>query len=199
MKLAAILASAAAVALAAPNSLPERNIKDRQLDLMYPHRTFRYWINTQELKEDPQDQLLVVKNGNPDDESSCIVTFDFPPEVEGKTCRLVFDLWKDRDHSTGTQTADVFTVIDPPLDDSVSVQTLKQNVAEWRPAHSRDQHQGRVKLPVPGPAEWIESYHGYPEFPCPAGQLLGLEYVGAGDRVEVRWDIGVTGPRVQVL
>lgn len=197
MKIATLLASAAAVALARPTASSNEDISKRQQNIIYPHGTFRYWINTGEIKEDPQDQLLVVKNGNTADETSTIVTFNVPPELEGRTCNLLFDLW-NRDVSTGTQDLDVFTVINPPVGD-FSIASVKASIPKWRPAQSRDQHEGRIHVPKPGSAQWIESYHGYPQFPCPAGQLVGIEYVGVGDAVTVRWDIGVTGPRIQPL
>lgn len=157
---------------------------EKRQDKMYPHATFRRWVSTGQLVEDPQDQLLVVRNNKPAEETTAIVTFDFDPSLEGRTCKLMFELW-DRDTSTGSQTVDVFSTINPPTYQS--------------PAYSRDQHMGRIKVPVPGQAQWIQSYHGMPEFPCPAGQLMGWEFVGAGEAITLQWDIGVTGPTVQVL
>jgi hypothetical protein len=159
--------------------------------------TYRYWVNTGRIITDPQDQLLVVKNGVAADETTSIVTFDFNPEMglEGRTCRLIFDMW-DRDHSTGTQQNDVFSVINFP---STSASLARVNIAAVRPAASRDQHRGRIFIPKPGSAQWIQSYNGYPDFPCPKEEVMAFEFVGAGDRVETRWDIGVTGPRVIVV
>ncbi|KAL2826648.1 hypothetical protein BDW59DRAFT_160836 [Aspergillus cavernicola] len=174
MKLSVIslLLTAATLAAATPLSL-----ENRQDTILWPHRTYRWWLWNGAIKEDPQDQLLVVKDTNPRNESSTLVTFDIAPELEGRTCKLIFDLW-DRDVSTGSQTADVFTSVNPG---------------------NRDQHVGRVYVPKPGSAEWVFAYQGLPTFKCPAGELTGFEFVGVGDEVEIRWDIGVTGPRIQVL
>ncbi|KAL2111721.1 hypothetical protein VUR80DRAFT_9442 [Thermomyces stellatus] len=181
MKFVALLASATAAAAAA--------VSPRQTDLLYPHRTYRRWVHSGEMVDDPQDQLLVVKNGNLDDETSAVVSFAFPEETEGKQCQLRFELWPDRDISTGSQTLDVFTYNNLPED----VGTLA-NILE------RDTQAGRIKaLTDRKEAEWIESYDGWPTIPCPAGETIGIEYVGVGDEVEVQWDIGVTGPRFQVL
>ncbi|KAK2747774.1 hypothetical protein FQN57_001804 [Myotisia sp. PD_48] len=196
MKLSLLLASAATVALAAPTSdLSKKDIAARQLDLIYPTATFRYWIHTGEVKEDPQDQLLIVKNGNDANESSTIVTFQFDDSLSGRECQLLFDLWDDRDHSTGTQNLDVFSRVNPPTS-AFNV----QSIPALRPAGGagyRDRHQGRIHAVLPGSATWIESLHGWPVFDCPVNELIGIEFVGAGDLVEVRWDIGVTGPRIQ--
>ncbi|PGG98008.1 hypothetical protein GX51_07050 [Blastomyces parvus] len=195
MKLATLLISAATAALAAPASSPAGDITSRQIPgKIYPHRTFRYWVSSGKLKEDPQDQLLVVKNGIAEHETTTIVTFDISPDLQGRRCRLQFDLWA-RDVSTGSKQADVFTVIDPPTHDFSPA-----TVSQWRPAalaetqRSRDIHQGRIQVEAPGSAQWIQSFHGYPEFDCPAGKLFALEYVGVNDQVAIRWDIGVTGP-----
>ncbi|KAK2813709.1 hypothetical protein FQN50_000107 [Emmonsiellopsis sp. PD_5] len=199
MKLTTLIASVAATALAAPASSPASDINARQFEILYPHQTFRYWVQTGAVKEDPQDQLLVVKNGNQADETTAILTFQVPPELEGRRCQLHFELW-DRDVSTGSHQADVFTVIDPPTGDVPAA-----NLKNWRPAkiaeteRSRDVHQGRIEVEVPGIAEWIDSFHGYPEFDCPAGTLFAIEYVGVNDAVEIRWDIGVTGPTIRPL
>jgi hypothetical protein len=169
----ATLATAAAV----PSAGDAHTLESRQETIVWPEATYRYWISSGASKLDPQDQLLVVKDRYPANESSTLTTFSIPPDVAGRTCKLNFDLW-DRDHSTGSQTLDVFTSVSP--------------------GH-RDQHVGRIWVPKPGAAEWVFSFHGLPEFECPAGEVIGFEFVGVGDAVEVRWDIGVTGPRVFVL
>lgn len=186
MKLLAFLACTAALVLAAP-AVNERQIIN---DIIYPAGTYRRWIQTGTIVQDPQDQLLIVKNGNAADETSTIVTFDFDASTQGKTCELIFELW-DRDVSTGTQTLDVFTYSDPPAN--------LQQVSGFASILSRDNHVGRVVVPKPGNATWVQAYQGWPTIPCPTGQHIGVEYVGVGDRVEVRWDIGVTGPRFKVL
>lgn len=188
MKLTAIFSTLAAVALAAPTLTP------RDSPILFPSATFRHFINTGKNIQDPQNQPLVVKDGNAAHESSTIVNFSFDQSLSGRKCKLLFDLW-DRDVSTGTQKLDVFSVINPPT----SAFTTASISNESRPASSRDQQRGRISVPKPGTADWIMSFSGWPEFNCPGGQVMGLEFVGVGDAVTVRWDIGVTGPRVQVL
>ncbi|KFH41606.1 hypothetical protein ACRE_076790 [Hapsidospora chrysogenum ATCC 11550] len=193
MKLLTFLATAAAVCSAAPT--PDTRSADTT-SILYPAGTYRYWVQSGKIKEDPQDQLLVVKNGKAADETTTIVTFDFDPSTQGKTCELIFELW-DRDVSRGTRTLDVFTYSDPP--GTVKTLASAADVARWASIKSRDNHVGRVKVPKPGNATWEMSFQGWPRIPCPAGRRIGVEYVGAGDRVAVRWDIGVTGPRFRVL
>ncbi|KAM5386454.1 hypothetical protein ACJZ2D_000417 [Fusarium nematophilum] len=190
MKLLALLTSTAAVSFAAPSA------NARALDnILYPAGTYRYWVNTGRIVQDPQDQLLIVKNGKAADETTTIVTFEFDQSTRGKTCELIFELW-DRDVSTGTKTLDVFTYSDPP---QAAKAFSAADAARWASIKSRDNHVGRIKVPKPGNATWEMSFQGWPKIPCPAGQLIGVEYVGVGDNVKVRWDIGVTGPRFRVL
>lgn len=193
MKLTALLASTAAVSVAA--AAPPLEARQNQ-NILYPWGTYRRWVQTGEIIEDPQDQPLIVKNGNAADETTTIVAFNVPEDAEGKQCELHFELW-DRDVSTGSMTLDVFTYTDPPADPSELVKVLGDG-GEVE-VKGRDNHVGRVSVPKPGVAEWIESYHGWPVVPCPAGERIGIEYVGVGDAVEVRWDIGVTGPTFRIL
>ncbi|EIT74523.1 hypothetical protein AO1008_05148 [Aspergillus oryzae 100-8] len=176
----------------------------RQMNILYPYETYRYWVQSGNWKLDPQDQLLVVKNGNAADETTSIVTFNIPPAADGHKCKLLFDLW-DRDVSSGSKQADVFTATRPTgasASDSdtgsVSLQSVSKEVADVI-VQSRDEHVGRISVSAPGTADWVLAYQGYPEFDCPAGQIVGFEFVGVGDEVAIRWDIGVTGPRVQIL
>lgn len=195
MKYSGILTTLSLIATVAAS--PLENTK-RDDSLMYPYRTYRYWVQTGEMKEDPQDQLLVVKNNNPADSTTAIVTFNFDESVQDKTCKLLFDLL-DRDVSTGSQNVDVFSIIDPPGSQPQAVSDDASRALALQLTQSRGQQLGRIHVTAPGEADWIMSFHGYPEFPCPAGQLMGVEFVGVGDAVTMRWDIGVTGPRVQVL
>ncbi|KAL5332580.1 hypothetical protein BJX70DRAFT_407222 [Aspergillus crustosus] len=171
------LSTATPAAVPVPAPIPQDPRQTTAPTILYPHRTYRTWISTGTIKEDPQDQLLVVKDSNPLNESSALTTFSIPPDTAGLRCLLVIDLW-DRDHSTGSQTVDVFTSIEPGR---------------------RDRHVGRVFLPRPGRGMWVGVYGWEEEFECPAGEVIGFEFVGVGERVEVRWDIGVTGPLVYVL
>ncbi|WEW54773.1 hypothetical protein PRK78_000198 [Emydomyces testavorans] len=194
MKFLTLLLTASTAAFAAPAASPDNELAARQNNLIYPHATFRYFINTGQVLENPQDQPLVLKNGNAADESSAIVTFQFGEELKGRTCKLLFDLG-NQDVSTGSHQMDVFSVINPPGSEQFTVATIPR----VRPALSRDQHRGRIEVFQPGSATWILSYGGYPQFPCPVNELMGIEFVGVGDSVEVRWQIGATGPRIQPL
>lgn len=185
MKLLAFLAAASAASAAAVKPA----VSARQTDLLYPSRTYRRWIQSGDMVLDPQDQLLVVKNGNQADETTAVVEFTFDDDTEGKKCQLLFELWEDRDISRGSQTLDVFTYNNLPEEVRALVEVLE-----------RDDHAGRIKALTDGEeAEWTLSYDGWPIIDCPAGESIGIEYVGVGDAVEVQWDIGVTGPRFQVL
>ncbi|MBE3044990.1 hypothetical protein IMZ48_21010, partial [Candidatus Bathyarchaeota archaeon] len=101
-----------------------------------------------------------------------------------------FRLWADRDTTTGSRLLDVFTYNNLPGD---NVEALKLRVLE------RDEHAGRIEAEFVEEAEWVLQYDGWPVIDCPAGETIGIEYVGVGDEVVVQWDIGVTGPRFQVL
>jgi hypothetical protein len=190
MKLLAIL-SAATVALAAPAALSDNSAVARQIeDLIWPAATYRYWVKSGKTKLDPPSGL-VQKNGNPDEEITTLVNFEFPAELEGRTCRLRFDLW-DRDTTEGSKRADVFTTL-APENFSLSSSDVSAQV------NNRDKHVGRIFIDKPGSAVWEQSYYGFPDFPCPAGRVFGGEFVGVGDADKIVWDIGVTGPRVEVL
>lgn len=186
MKFLSLLVPAASASFAA--AAPAVASRQQLGDILFPSGTFRSWVQTGDIIQDPQDQLLVVKNGNPAEETTAIVTFDFPEDSQGKKCELIFELWGDRDHSTGSQTLDVFTYTDPPEALSALADEVK----------GRDLHVGRIKAPLQANATWLETYHGYPTIDCPSGQRLGIQYVGVNDAVEIRWDIGVTGPRFRI-
>ncbi|SPO07244.1 uncharacterized protein DNG_09938 [Cephalotrichum gorgonifer] len=188
MKFLGFLASATAVTAAAVSA----PISARQTGgLLYPWGTYRHWVQTGAIVEDPQDQPLVVKNGNQADETTTIVAFNVPEDAAGKQCQLLFELWSDRDTSTGSQRLDVFTYNNPPADASGIQALLKTK--------ERNEHAGRIIASFDEEAVWEQSYDGWPIIPCPAGERIGIEYVGVGDAVVVQWDIGVTGPRLQIL
>lgn len=189
MKLLTLLAYGAGIAQSA--SVADTRAADI---ILYPAGTYRYWVQSGKIIQDPQDQLLIVKNGKSADETTTIVTFDFPQSSAGKTCELLFELW-GRDVSTGSKTLDVFTYSNPPM----PVQAFSTaDVVELVSTKSRDNHVGRILAPKPGNATWVMAFSGWPRIPCPAGQLIGIEYVGVNDAVAVRWDIGVTGPRFRI-
>lgn len=199
-KFATILAASASLAAAAPTEGRNNKVAARQdaqnpgYPEVFPSGTYVRYINSGETVSDPQDQLLVVKNGNFEDESSTIVTFQFDEDTEGLTCQLNFELSED-DTSTGTKTMDVFTWTNPEdLEALIAGENLKKPETK-----SRDEQAGRVAVSAPGRAGWTMTYGDWPAIPCPAGQLIGIEYVGVGDRVEVGWDSGVTGPRFWVI
>ena len=190
MKFLALIAAATAASAAAV--APQ--LSARQEGLLYPLRTYRRWIQTGQMVEDPQDQPLVVKNGNQADETSTVVSFEFDQSTEGKKCQLLFELWGDRDISEGSgqdglAELDVFTYKNLPPTISAKSIEIKE----------RDDHAGRILAAFDEEATWVQSYKGWPVIDCPAGEIIGIEYVGVGDNVKVQWDIGVTGPRFQVL
>ena len=185
MKLLTLLATATAASAAALSPLTPR-----QDTILWPHRTYRRWVNTGAMVNDPQDQPLIVKNGNQADETTAIVSFQFDQSTAGKKCQLLFRLWADRDTTTGSKLLDVFTYNNLPED---NFEAMKMGVLE------RDQHAGRIRAEFVEEAEWVMQYHGWPVIDCPAGETIGIEYVGVGDEVVVQWDIGVTGPRFKVL
>src|SRR5690606_15751249 len=137
-KFLALLASATAAAAAA--------VAPRQTNLLYPHRTYRRWVHQGDMIEDPQDQLLVVKNGNLEDETSTIVSFVFDKDTAGKQCQLRFELWEDRDISTGSQQLDVFTYKNLPEDVRVLAEVLERDVHVGRIEALTDRQEAEWKL-----------------------------------------------------
>lgn len=163
---------------------------------IYPSATYRRLVSTGELEPDPQGELLVVKDGKAAHEATTIVTFDFDSvssSLQGKTCKLLFGLGNG-DVSTGSQTVDLFAYVDPPSSSEESASKREEPAMKWR-----DAQLGRIHVTAPGTADWIMSYYGLPEFECPTKGQQGMEIVGVNDAVTMRWDIGVTGPMVQVL
>ncbi|KAE8355477.1 hypothetical protein BDV28DRAFT_146149 [Aspergillus coremiiformis] len=164
---------------------------------LWPSETYRYWVQTGQWKLDPEDDLLIVKNTNPADETTAIVTFNIPETAAGHKCTLLFDLGAD-DISTGSQQVDVFTATKPTgalaESDLRSVSRQVDGIV-W----SRDAHVGRISVAAPGSARWILASLGYPGFDCPAGRVVGFEFVGVNDQVAMQWDTEVSGPRVRVL
>ncbi|EFR04050.1 hypothetical protein MGYG_07056 [Nannizzia gypsea CBS 118893] len=186
MKFTALLVSAAAVVLAAPT--PNSNnaeIEARNIRIVSPKDTFLHYINTGETNHDVYSKPLVVKNGKAAEETSAVVTFSFDGSLANRRCRLRFDT-SPGDISKGSQQLDVFSVINPPT---------------WpiQKPFSRDQQRGRIYVQVPGPAQWVQSYNGYPEFDCPVNKLIGYEFVGVYDYDIIDWAVGSTGPSIEVL
>lgn len=190
-----IFAASASLAVAAPTQSTSTKVSARQNTEVLPEGTYRRYINTGETISDPEDQPFVVKNGNFEDETSTIVTFNFDEDTEGKTCELNFKLGEE-DVSKGTKTMDIFTWTNPgDLEALIAGTTINNEMS----IKSRNQQAGRVIVSAPGNAEWTMSYNGWPSIPCPAGELIGIEYVGAGEGVEVGWESGSTGPRFVVF
>lgn len=190
LKFATILAASASLAAAAPAQHASGKAARQEVTEHFPSESYLRYINSGETISDPHDRPLVVKNGNFEDETSTIATFQFGDDVAGKTCQLVFEL-DDDDTSEGTKTMDVFNWTNPEdLENLVSGKAVKKVQTK-----SRDEHAGRILVSAPGTATWIMNYGEWPSIPCPAGELIGIEFVGVGDEVEVAWVPGVTGPR----
>lgn len=186
MKFTALLVSAAAVVLAAPTANSNNpEIKARSTRFVSPKDTFLHYINTGVTNHDVYGRPLVVKNGKAAEETSAVVTFSFDGSFSGRRCRLRFDT-SSGDVSKGSQQLDIFSVINPPT---------------WpiQQPFSRDRHRGRIYVSVPGAAQWVQGYDGYPEFDCPVNQLIGYEFVGVYDYDIIDWHVGATGPRIEVL
>ncbi|KAK2827824.1 hypothetical protein FQN49_007305 [Arthroderma sp. PD_2] len=186
MKFTALFVSAAAVVFAAPAAKSSNTeIAARGNRLVLPHDTFLHYINTGVTNHDVYGRPLVVKNGKAAEETSAVVTFKLDGSAHGRRCRLRFDT-SAGDTSKGSQQLDIFSVINPPT---------------WpiQQPYSRDQHRGRIYVSIPGQAQWIQGYGGYPEFDCPVNKLFGYEFVGVYDYDIVDWHVGSTGPRVEVL
>ncbi|KAF3481215.1 uncharacterized protein GIQ15_03974 [Arthroderma uncinatum] len=186
MKFTALLLSAVAVVIAAPAGKPSSpEVATRGSQLVLPKDTFLHYINTGVTNHDIYGRPLVVKNGKASEETSAVATFQLGSSVSGHRCRLRFDTAAG-DISKGSQQLDIFSVINPPT---------------WplQNSFSRDQHRGRIYVPLPGQAQWIQGYNGYPEFDCPVNQLFGFEFVGVYDYDIVDWNVGSTGPRIEVL
>ncbi|PNP58186.1 hypothetical protein FNYG_15176 [Fusarium nygamai] len=105
---------------------------------------------------DPQDHLLIVKNGKAANETTTVVTFEFDKSTGGKIYELLSELW-DQYVSTGTKTLDIFTYTDPP---TVSRAFSPADAAKWAFTKSRDNHVGRIRVSKPGNATWKRSYQG---------------------------------------
>lgn len=186
MKLTALFVSAAAVVLAAPTAnLNNPEIEARNTQFVSPKDTFLHYINTGVTNHDVYGRPLVVKNGKAAEETSAVVTFDFDGSYNGRRCRLRFDT-SAGDTSKGSQQLDVYSVINPPT---------------WpiQSPFSRDQHRGRIYVLVSGTAQWVQGYNGYPEFDCPVNKRIGYEFVGVYDYDIIDWNVGSTGPRIEVL
>jgi len=131
---------------------------------------------------------LIFKSGRTSDITT-LATFSIPWSTAGKTCELVFSLLNNYP-PTGTAQFDVYTSLAP----------ADHSTTDWPSGNLRDHYAGRLKAVANGNAVNVE---GLPPvagegFPCPAGQLLAGELVGAGDQVQVKWDAATEGPYIVV-
>ncbi|KAM0716192.1 hypothetical protein Q7P37_005415 [Cladosporium fusiforme] len=125
----------------------------------------------------------IFKDGRKTDVTT-LLTFNFPPETEGKTCSFHFD---PAPTVSGSGQFDVF----------VSLAPASHSADSWPSGNLRDQHIGRMVAHSDRVAEWLP---GFPDlgqsFPCPAGQTYGGELVGVGDADHVEWLAGTSGPYI---
>jgi hypothetical protein len=120
----------------------------------------------------------IFKNGRTTDVST-LLTFDFPPESQGKTCRFVFDLAADPSVIvSGSAQFDVFTSQAPAT----------RNADTWPSGNLRDHHIGRMAAKPGVPATWVSGFPTFGQsFPCPAGKTYGAELVATGDVEHIEW------------
>ncbi|KAK3370390.1 hypothetical protein B0H63DRAFT_454565 [Podospora didyma] len=112
-----------------------------------------------------------------------MLTFTYPPAVQGRQCWLAFNL------PTGA-------TVSPATGAQVDV--FKQ----WQPVsgcpsqgNNRDVHLGRMNVPsvAGGVGTWAATYNAHltAAGPCPApGTVEGIEIVGVGDNEDVAWQQG---------
>jgi hypothetical protein len=120
----------------------------------------------------------IFKDGRTTDVST-LLTFDFPPESQGKTCRFVLDLAADPSATvSGSAQFDVFTSQAPAT----------RNADTWPSGNLRDHHIGRMAAKPGASATWVPGFPTFGQgFPCPAGETYGAELVGAGDVDRIEW------------
>lgn len=114
----------------------------------------------------------IFKDGRKSDVTT-LLTFNFPPETEGKTCSFHFDLSSDptaKVSSTGQ--FDIF----------VSLAPATRSADTWPSGNLRDQHIGRMAARPNGAATWVDGFPVFGQsFLCPASKTYGGELVGVGD------------------
>jgi len=172
--------------LSLSSALPTESIVKRE-ETVRPTVTSQYSVWTGAINY-KTSQGLIQKTGITSDITT-LVTFDIPSSAAGKQCELVFTLGS-YNWPTGTATFDVFTSIKPATAPSAS----------WPPGNLRDQYLGRLKAVNNGPAQNVEGFQPVvgQKIPCPAGQTLAGELVGAGDQVYIRWDVATEGPYIKI-
>lgn len=129
----------------------------------------------------------IFKDGRTTDVTT-LLTFDFPPESEGKTCSFHFESSSDTTTKvSGTGQFDIFISLAPATHDTTT----------WPSGNLRDQHIGRMTAKPNGAATWLAGFPVFGQgFPCPAGMTYGGELVGAGDVDRIEWSVGASGPYI---
>jgi hypothetical protein len=141
----------------------------------------------------PTGKIYKNNGGLQDPDITTLITFSIPASAAGKTCSFVFDLNNclhcNPSVPTGTATFDVYTSLAPATQDTTT----------WPNGNLRDEYAGRLTAVKPGSAVWLDGFPNEGQaFPCPAGQLLAGELVGAGDVLNVQWDGQGEGPYIRV-
>ncbi|KAM0717743.1 hypothetical protein Q7P37_007595 [Cladosporium fusiforme] len=161
---------------------PKTSPSDPKNPPIRPCVTSQYDVWTGAVRRD-EINGKIFKDGRKTDVTT-LLTFNFPPETEGKTCSFHFD---PAPTVSGSGQFDVF----------VSLAPASHSADSWPSGNLRDQHIGRMVAHSDRVAEWLP---GFPDlgqsFPCPAGQTYGGELVGVGDADHVEWLAGTSGPYI---
>ncbi|OAL03847.1 hypothetical protein IQ06DRAFT_291509 [Phaeosphaeriaceae sp. SRC1lsM3a] len=130
----------------------------------------------------------IFKNNGQSTDVSTLLTFEFPPESQGKTCRFEFDLSADPSATvSGSAQFDVFTSLAPAT----------RNAATWPSGNLRDHHIGRMAAKPRAPATWVPGFPTFGQsFPCPAGETYGAELVPTGDVDHIEWQASAPVPYI---
>ncbi|KAM0714184.1 hypothetical protein Q7P37_001032 [Cladosporium fusiforme] len=167
---------------ACSNQRPKTSPSDPKNPPIRPCVTSQYDVWTGAVRRD-EINGKIFKDGRKTDVTT-LLTFNFPPETEGKTCSFHFD---PAPTVSGSGQFDVF----------VSLAPASHSADSWPSGNLRDQHIGRMVAHSDRVAEWLP---GFPDlgqsFPCPAGQTYGGELVGVGDADHVEWLAGTSGPYI---
>ena len=112
------------------------------------------------------------------------VSFSVPSSWMGKNCGLALQI----DACTAPKEIDIFTTL--PL----------QLATGSSDGNHRDQFVGRFVVRGHKIAFWELTTDRGPEFPCPAGDIIGYELVGVSNMGELTWRIdGAFGPAMSRL
>jgi hypothetical protein len=140
--------------------------------VVYPGTVSQYSVWTGAVAFQVYDGKI-FKDGHSSDIST-LLTFSFPEASYGKSCKVAFTA----PSSTGGGQFDVFTSLMPAT----------QSTSTWPSGNLRDQHLGRMQLGADGTASLVSDVAPalVEAFPCPKG-VVGMELVGAGDNVDIKW------------